>query len=225
MLNAFLCFSPQFLIKFLNNNIRYIDMVMFSFDPKEKDHNILVSQMEIENEDTFHMKNLYKLIHDWLIEEGFKTIYDDPEDENPEIFYLERILGTGVKEHRIWWRCLKVPQKSGYYRYFLKIDFMTLNMKSIEVMHQGHKMKTDRGDCVIRIWAYLQLDYNEKWRNSPFLMRFDKIFRNRLYKEQIEAYKIDLYKATYRLQNVIKQYLKLKTLYEMPKPFHPEKGL
>jgi len=99
---------------------------------------------------------------------GFKTIYDDPEDENPEIFYLERILGTGVKEHRIWWRCLKVPQKSGYYRYFLKIDFMTLNMKSIEVMHQGHKMKTDRGDCVIRIWAYLQLDYNEKWRNSPF---------------------------------------------------------
>lgn len=134
-------------------------MTLFSFDKDDKDHNILVSRLEIENEETFHMKNLYKLIHDWLFEEGFKTIYDDPEDENPEILYLERILGTGVKEHRIWWRCLRAPGNSKYYRYFLKIDWTTLNMKSIEVMHQGHKMKTDRGDCIIRIWAYLQLDY------------------------------------------------------------------
>ena len=194
---------------------------MFKFD-KRDNYDILVSKLQIENEETFHMKNLYKMIHDWLYEEGFKTIYDDPEDENPEIFYLERILGTGVKEHRIWWRCLKYPQKSSYYRYYLRINFLTLNMKSIEVMHQGHKMKTDRGDCVIDIEAYLQLDYENKLNQHKF---WDKVFRNRIYKAQIEAYKVDLYKTTYRLQNVIKQYLKLKTLYEMPKPFHPEKGL
>lgn len=202
-------------------------MGLFRFEKQEKEgFDILVSQMEIENEDTFHMKNLYKMIHDWLLEEGFVDQFDDT--ENPEIFYLERILGTGLKEHRIWWRVLRYPggkASSGYYRYFLKIDFLTLNMKSIEVMHQGHKMKTDRGDCIIKIWAWLQLDYDKKWRNSDFLMRFDKLFRNRIYKAQIEAYKVDLYKTTYRLQNVIKQYLKLKTIYEMPKPFHPAKGL
>ncbi len=188
----------------------------------EGTHNILVAQLEIENEETFHMKNLYKLIYNWLSEEGFADVYGG---DYPEVFYLERILGSGSKEHRIWWRCLRTPEKSQYYRYFLKIDYMTLNMKAIEVMHQGHKMKTDRGDVIIRIWAYLQLDYTKRWRSSPFMMRFDKLFRNRIYKAQIEAYKVDLYKTSYRLQNVIKQYLKLKTLYEMPKPFHPEKGL
>jgi len=197
-------------------------MSKFRFDAEgDPDHNILVSYVEIENEETFHMKNLYKMIHDWLPEEGFVSIYDD---DNPEVFYLERILGTGAKEHRIWWRCLRTPGKSGYYRYFLKIDFMTLNMKSIEVMHQGHKMKTDRGDCIIRIWAYLQLDYDRKWREG-LLKRLDPLFRHRIYKAQIEAYRVDLYKTIYRLQNVIKQYLKLKTVYEMPKPFQPEKGL
>jgi hypothetical protein len=205
-------------------------MALFKFDAPEKgdDYNILVSYYEIENEETFHMKNLYKLIHDWLEEEGFRDIYGDT--VNPEIFYLERMLGTGAKEHRIWWRCLKTPQKSGYYRYFLKINFMTLNMKSIEVMHQGHKMKTDRGDCVIRIWSYLQLDYDRKWRGDAkeltgYKRFFDKLFRNRIYKAQIEAYKVDFYKTAYRLQSVIKQYLKLKTLYEMPRPFQPERGI
>jgi len=201
-------------------------MTLFTFK-EDKDFNILVAKMNIENEETYHLKNLYKLIHDWLDEEGFLDIYDSR--DNPEVLYLERILGTGSKEHRIWWRCLKYPSGSKkanmYYRYYIKIDFMTINMKSIEVMHQGHKMKTDRGDIIIDINAFLQLDYNEQWRNSKFMMRWDKMFRNRIYKAQVEAYKVDLYKISYRLQNIIKQYLKLKTIYEMPKPFHPEKGL
>src|SRR3989338_7600783 len=113
-------------------------MALFKFEG-ENEHNILVAKYEVENEETFHMKNLYKLIHDWLSEEGFKDIYGD--DENPEIFYLEKMLGSGSKEHRIWWRVIKSPQSSQYYRYFLKINFLTLNMKSIEVMHQGHKMR------------------------------------------------------------------------------------
>lgn len=201
-------------------------MSMFKFENKAE-YDILVSRLEIENEETFHLKNLYKLIHDWLAEEGFKDIYGS--DDNPEIFYLEKILGTGAKEHRIWWRVYRVPAKSQYYRYFIKINFLTLNMKSIEVMHQGHKMRTDRGDLIINIESYLQLDYDKQWRGKgksmPFMMKFDKLFRNRIYKAQIESYKIDLYKTTYRLQNIIKQYLKLKTIYEMPKPFYPEKGL
>ncbi len=196
---------------------------MFQFKKRTKENkDILVAKINVENEDTFHMKNLYKLIHDWLDEEGFKDIYGSR--DNPEIFYLEQILASGAKEHRIWWRVIKNPQGAKYYRYFLKIDFMTLNMKSIEVMHQGYKMKTDRGNCMITIEAWLQLDYDDQWKEG-FLKKVDRMFRYRIYREQIESYRVDLYKQTYRLQGVIKQYLKLKTIYEMPKPFHPEKGL
>lgn len=189
---------------------------------------IKVASISIQNEDTFHLKNLYKLIHDWLDEEGFKDIYGDRgSDGNPEIFYFERVNASGGREHRIRWRCIMNPRNSEYYRYFMKIDFLTINMKSIEVMHQGYKMKTDRGDITVSIEAWLQLDYKDEWDKTGFLSNkfIQKLFRNRIYKEQIESHKVDLYKVTYRLQNTIKQYLKLKTLYEMPKPFHPEKGI
>ncbi len=189
---------------------------------------ILVAKIQIENEDTFHLKNLYKLIHDWMDEEGFLDLYGERHpDGTPEIFYLERIGSSGSREHRIRWRYLKTPRDSTYYRYFIKIDFLSINMKSIEVMHQGYKMKTDRGDLVIDVEAWLQLDYANSWDKNSFLKNkfIQRLFRNRIYKERVESQKVDLYKFTYRLQNIIKQYLKLKTLYEMPKPFHPEKGL
>jgi hypothetical protein len=205
---------------------------MFRFDKRESiekgSKDILVAKLQIENEETFHLKNLYKLIRDWVDIEGFTDIYGERiADGNPETFYFERIGGAGLKEHKIRWRCLKIPGKSPYYRYYLKIDYMTLNMKSIEVMHQGYKMKTDRGDIIIDIEAWLQLDFQDEWQKTPFLKSkfIQRLFRNRIYKEQVESYRIDFYKLTYRLQNTIKQYLKLKTLYEMPKPFHPEKGL
>ena len=202
---------------------------MFKFEKRDSVEkgmkDVLVAKFTVDNEETFHMKNLYKLIHDWLDNEGFKDIYGDR--DNPEIFYLERISATGSKEHRIRWRCVKDPTDSKYYRYFMKIDFTTVNMKSIEVMHQGYKMKTDRGDCIMEIEAWLQLDYKDDWKKTPFLNNkiVENLFRNRIYKEQIETHKVNLYKAAYRLQNTIKQYLKLRTLYEMPKPFHPEKGI
>jgi hypothetical protein len=205
---------------------------MFKFlkrdGPSDGFKDMLISKLVIENEDTFHLKNLYKLIKEWVEEEGFVDIYGERGGSgNPETFYLERISASGSKEHRIRWRLLKTPNNSNYYRFFLKLDFITINMKSIEVMHQGYKMKTDRGDVIINIEAWLQLDYKDEWKDAPIINSqfFQKLFRNRIYKEQIESHKIDLYKASYRLQNTIKQYLKLKTLYEMPKPFHPEKGL
>ncbi|MGV8140892.1 MAG: hypothetical protein ACP5NW_00460 [Candidatus Woesearchaeota archaeon] len=208
---------------------------MFKFDKRDSiakgEKDILVAKMNVENEETFHLKNLYKLLYSWLDEEGFSDIYDERigvgGSGNPETFYLERISGTASKEHRIRWRCIRKPSGSTYYRYYLKMDWTTLNMKSIEVMHQGYKMKTDRGDVIISIEAWLQLDYDQEWDKSSFLSRpfIQRLFRHRIYKEQVESYKVDLYKTAYRLQNTIKQYLKLKTLYEMPKPFHPEKGL
>lgn len=208
-------------------------MAMFKFNKRDTvdkgEQDVLVAKLMIENEDTFHMKNLYKLIKEWLEEEGFADIYGVYGlDSVPEIFYLERLSPTGSKEHRIRWRCLKYPGGTDtYYRYFMKIDFLTLNMKSIEVMHQGYKMKTDRGDVLLNIESWLQLDYREEWGKDAFLKSpfVRRMFRNRVYKDKVEAHKVELYKITYRLQNIIKQYLKLKTLYDMPRQFHPERGL
>lgn len=188
-------------------------------DPRD----ILATKFEIEHEDVFHLKNLYKLVYDWLIDEGFLAA--DGADAVPETLYLDRTLSTGEKEHHIWWRAVDIPRGNSYYRYFLKIDWQTLYMKKIEIMHQGQKFKTNKGDVIFRVEAWLQLDYQDKWQKSRFLNIFDKWFRERFYLETIKTYRDDLYKIAFRLHQTVKQYLELKAPVDWGRPFHPPRGV
>jgi len=187
------------------------------------ERDILATRFEIENEEVFHLKNLYKLVYEWLNDEGFLSV--DTGDDKIESLYLDRTSGSGEKEHQIWWRAVQTPRGNKYYRYFLKIDWQTLYMKKIEIMHKGQKFGTNKGDVIIRIEAWLQLDYDDNWRSSKFLNFFDRWFRERFYLEKIKSYKHDLYLTTFRLHNTIKQYLQLKAPTDWGRPFHPPKGI
>ena len=187
------------------------------------ERDILATRFEIEHEDVFHLKNLYKLVHEWLGDEDFLSV--DTNDDKCESLYLDRTKDTNEKEHHVWWRCIQIPRGNSYYRYFLKIDWQTLYMKTIEIMHQGQKFKTNKGDVIIRIEAWLQLDYQDKWRKNPILRIFDRWFRERFYLEEIKKYRHDLYLNTFRLHQTIKQYLQLKAPVDWGRPFHPARGV
>ncbi|MBN1792254.1 hypothetical protein JW826_01060 [Candidatus Woesearchaeota archaeon] len=189
------------------------------------ERDILACEFEIEHEDVLHLKNMYKRIYDWLVDEGY-TAADGP-DQIYETLYWERTKPTGAQEHHIWWRAFLTPRDNRYYRYFLKIDYQTLNSKKMEVMRHGQKFGTNKVDLILRIQAWLQLDYNDEWQKSFILSRFDKWFRTRFYLDNIYKYKKDLYKDTYRLHTMIKQYLKLTSIAaDWGRPFHhPEKGV
>jgi len=188
------------------------------------DHrDILATKFEIEHEEVFHLKNLYKLVHEWLEDEGFEAV--DTGDDKIETLYLDRTKADGSKEHHIWWRCIQVPRGNNYYRYFLKIDWQTLNMRKIEIMHKGHKFKTNKGDVIIRVEAWLQLDYKEKWMKNPLLRIFERWFRERFYLENIKKYRDDLYLTAFRLHQTVKQYLELKAPTDWGRPFHPVRGV
>lgn len=193
------------------------------FEPWEPLYNIEVAWFEIEKEDVFHMKELYKLIHDWFILNKFVDLEEN--GENIETYYFQRDLPSGNSEHHIWWRAHKIPKENNYYKYYLKLDYQTLNMGKAEVTHKGVKMKTNMGDVVIRVRSFIMLDYKKEWRNHPILSAFHSYFIKRFYKKQIDFLKEDLWVQTYNLNDVIKDYLKLKTSKEMPKPFHPQGGL
>ena len=185
-----------------------------------------VAKFEIENEDVFHLKNLYKRIYEWLDDEGFVSV--DVGDDKIERFYLDRTLLNGNKEHHIWWRTVMEPRDNKYYRYFLKVNYQTLNVKKMEIMHKGQKFGTNTGDVIIRVESWLQMDYpneTESWDKNSFLKIFKTWFNKRVYKEKIDTYKTDLYRTTYRLHTAIKQYLQLKMTDDWGRPFHPEKGV
>ncbi|MBW2991462.1 hypothetical protein KY348_07220 [Candidatus Woesearchaeota archaeon] len=187
------------------------------------ERDILATKFEVEHEDVFHLKNLYKLVHEWLEDEDFVAV--DTGDDKCESLYLDRTKPNGEKEHWVWWRTIQVPRGNNYYRYFLKIDWQTLYMKKIEIMHKGHKFKTNKGDVIVRIEAWLQLDYQGKWQKNPLLRIFDKWFRERFYLDSIKKYRQDLYSTAFRLHQTIKQYLELKAPADWGRPFHPVRGV
>jgi hypothetical protein len=188
------------------------------------ERDILATKFEIEHEEVFHLKNLYKLVHEWLGDEGFVST-DDTEDDKFETLYMDTTKESGDKEHHVWWRTVQVPRGNKYYRYFLKIDWQTLNMKRAEIMHKGQKFSTNKGDVILRIEAWLQLDYQDKWEKSTLLRFFDTWFRRRFYLEQVKSYRHDLYLTAFRLHTIIKQYLQLKAPVDWGRPFHPVRGV
>lgn len=193
-------------------------MVDLNFDPKDKFHVRKVVEFEIENENVLHLKNLYKLIHNWLMTHGFTSI-DPGNDDKIETLYFEKVLGDGAKEHHIWWRAHHVPDGSAYFKYFLKFDFQTLYVSKKETTYKGNKLKSNFGDVILRCTTYLMVDYKKAWRSHPIMKYFYRFFLKYIYKNQVDYLRNDLWIRTYKLQDVIKQYLNLKTPQPMPEYF------
>ncbi|MFH0870178.1 MAG: hypothetical protein V1866_03920 [archaeon] len=191
--------------------------------PKEVGkRDILAAKFELETQDVLHLKKLYKRIYEWVIDEGFESSYGD---KYPEILYLDRAFSDGSGEHHIWWRATLTPKKNSYYRYFLKIDYQTLNGSKTEVMHKGQKFKANKVNVILRIEAWLQLDYKNNWQDNAILRHFEQWFRERFFLDKMYSYKRDLYRTVYKLNSAIKQYLQFKSPYDWGQAFHAEKGI
>ncbi|MFH1174030.1 MAG: hypothetical protein V1725_02795 [archaeon] len=187
---------------------------------KGDERDILVTKFEIDVDDVFHLKNLYKTIYEWTKIEGWKAADGNGE---PEMLYWER--RTQVTEHQIWWRFMMKPDNNTYFTYFLKIDYQTLAMGGTEVPYDGKKIKSNKGEVILRVQAWLLVDPDNKWDDATFLKQIERIFRKRIYKQQIEDYKKRLEIITERLRNTIKTYLQLQMPYTPLKPFMPERGV
>ena len=186
---------------------------------KDPLYNILAAKFEVEYDEILNLKELYKLVYEWCEQWGYKSIAPG----EPEMLYMELVGGNGAKNHHIWWRYKR--DDTNYFRNFLKIDFQTLNVNSVEIMMNGKKVKTNKGDIILRVEGWLMLDYNDQWKKTSILRILDKWFVKRWYKKRIESYKKELWFEVYNLQDNIKQYLDLNTPYNMPHAFKPTKGL
>lgn len=198
-------------------------MEVKNFDPNAGFFNREIVNWEIEHEDVFHLKNLYKYIHQWFMENGYSSV--DGNDEKVETLYLQKVLSNGNLEHHVWWRLHKFPDKNPYLKFFVRFDFQSLNMGKAEVVDRGQKIKTNKGDLIMRCTGWVMLDYDRKWRDHKYFKLIHRLFINKFYKKQIDFYEGKLYKDLYGLQSMIKQYMQLKNPHEMPRSFHPDLGL
>ncbi len=191
------------------------------------DNAIQAAQFRIKFKDIFNLKEFYRAMHDWLEEYDWSSVdYSEKSEKKDhyETLYVQRDGPAGA-EHWWWWRLQKVPMTGNkYFKYHLDLDFHTLAIQSTEVMREGKKMKANKGEVDVNVYAYIEFDVGGKWSTHPFLKLFHKVFPNRIYKKDIfETRKIELYREAYILQDYIKKWFKLKTFlpYEEVGPFYP----
>jgi len=194
-----------------------------------------VDSFKVKYSDVFHLKNLYVMMHEYLADEGWygqkRVAADNPSNSHRDIekLYMERYhqkaLHRGGRELWVWWRLTKQPYGKGqtYYEYRLAIDFHIMYLVDQEIIHQGKKMKINKGEIEIFFRPEIvRTATGESWSKHWFLKRFQDVFERRVWSEDFDKMEKELWREAYRLQGVVKAYLNLRNFIPVPEPFHPK---
>lgn len=171
---------------------------------------IKVGNFIVKYTDIFHLKELYKWMREWLVYEGWVTRTDE---DFPETFYNQNEAGEGGTEMLIFWKLKK--DWNEFFTWRMDIKFHVLFLKSIEVIQDGKKFKTNDGEVELSFDCFIETDPKDKWKKHPLLNQFLDLFRDRYMKENIEKQKDYFRREAYRLQEAVKEYLnKPKSVHE-----------
>tara|TARA_Y100000310_G_C20692103_1_gene822997 strand:+ start:783 stop:1385 length:603 start_codon:yes stop_codon:yes gene_type:complete len=189
-----------------------------------------IPEFKVKFSDVFSLRNLYIMMHELLLEEGWKGTEGDNDHTDLEKLYSENIYQKGIhkggKEIWVWWRTLKQPEGkySGYFRNKLDIDMHMAYMQDIEAVQEGKKITIQKGEIEIFFRAEVESDYEDKkWEDHPLLKHFKTIYEKRWIRGEIEKREKELYRDVYRIQAKIKNYLQLRTFLPKAPAFFPEK--
>lgn len=178
------------------------------------------SPLRVKYKDIFDLKEFYDALHEWLLEYGWGD--NEENTEHWETHYGERIGQSGAKEMWIRWRVKKNAEGAPLV-YHLDFDFHCLGIINTEVVKEGRKIKTNKGEVDMDINAYIERTYEKGLQENSLLKQFLTLFNRRVYSGTLEQRKKELYQEVYVLQNFIKQWFKLKRYlpYEETKGFFP----
>ena len=187
-----------------------------------------VPEFRIKYSDVFSLRNLYIMLHEMLLEEGWKGVDGNSDHEDIETFYSENVYQKGIhrggKELWFWWRAYKnlEGKYSGYLRNRLDIDAHVVYLQNVEVVHQGKKVTAQKGEIEMFFRARIESDYQEeKWENHWFLKHMKPIYEKKIIHAEIEKREKELWRDAYKIQSKIKQFLQLRTFMAVPEPFFP----
>ena len=133
-------------------------------------------QGKIKQKGIFNFKDFYNFANDWLRGEGYKVI---------EKVYSEEITGDSKKVEIEWQAKKKV---SDYFQYLIKVNWLILGLKEIEVQREGQKEKINTGQVEIKINGILVKDYEHKWEDAPVWKFLRGIYDRYIIRSRVEDY-------------------------------------
>lgn len=179
-----------------------------------------INSVEVTFKGVFDLQNLYNLMNDWLKENDFHAM-DTKNETYRETYYLKKTTPGYGDELDIWWRMKRT--KSPIFHHAMNIDFHTLGISDTEIVYEGKKFKTNKGEIKIKINSKLEIDPKKEFSKKlpGFLNNF---FFNRLYQKEYKENKDKLFNDTYKFHQLIKQYLEVKGFTGEQEMFKPSKG-
>jgi len=180
----------------------------------------------------FHMKNFYRFMYWYLIEEGWRAAEDDDgfeNDERFETFFEEWRMADGTLQRRIWWRIVFNPEfhsrGSSRYRYYVDINFKNLFLKNTEAVISGRKVAAQEGELRVNVKAYIRI-FDDDIKKHPLIGNvLYQFFRRRWYKPIFEGFREDIRIRMRNLNDAMKDFFNIVTYQEDQKNFHLERGL
>src|SRR3989344_5092123 len=179
------------------------------------------SAFKLKYKDIFDIKALYTFIRDYLVENGWYDEVEGPGSDHWETYNGEKIDAGGSREIWMYWSLVKDAEGAPL-RYYLDFNFHALGLSDAEVIKDGKKLKVNKGELEFTYTAYIEKRYEKEFSTSGFLSSFKDLFTNRVYRQDLEVRKKELYQEMYVLNNYLKQWLKFKhhLPYEEVKGFY-----
>ena len=187
---------------------------------------VKIPQFRIKYSDVFSLRNLYLMLHETMLEEGWKGMDDEKDNSDIETLYSENVYQKGIhrggKELWFWWRAKKFyhGKYSGYLRNRLDIDAHVVYSQNVDIVHQGKKMTAQKAEIEMFFRARIESDYrDEKWQDHWMLKHIKPIYEKRIIHAQLEKQEKDLWRDVYGIQARVKQFLQLKGFASIGEPF------
>lgn len=126
----------------------------------------------------FAFKDLYKFCYTWLMEEtGLDFITENK--------YVEKLSGD-EKDIEVEWNGEK--KVTDYFKYKLKIEFIVNFLTEVEVIKEGVKIKTNKGQVQIKVKGDLVRDYEGKFEQGAFKKFLRAIYEKWVIPARIEQF-------------------------------------
>jgi len=182
-------------------------------------------EIKVKYKDVFSLRNLYLMLHETMLEEGWFGADGSKDGDDVEILYSENVYQKGIhkggKEIWFWWRLWKYPEGkyNTYFRNHLDIDAHVVYLQNVEVVQQGKKMTAQNCEIEMFFRPRIEKDFKHIWANHWFLKNFKHIYEARIIVGEIDKKEKDLWRDANRIHAKVKQYFHLRNYTAIPEPF------
>ena len=157
-----------------------------------------ITSQKVKYNGIFNFKETYQFMHRWLVDEGY-----DVEEQK----YQEEIQGDAKKLEIKWVATKKI---SDYFRNEIKLKYIIVGLKSVEVEKDGKRVKSNSGTLEINFTGTLIKDYQSTWEKNPTMKFLRGVYDRYIVEGTIEKYEIKLFGDVEDLAEQMKSFLAIE---------------